>query len=59
MEEITIGRDVLIGGNSILLKGTTLGWNCVVDACSVVHGSWPDNSIIIGNPARVMGENEG
>lgn len=54
---IKIGDDCFIGANSIILKGTTLGNNCVVGAGSVVHGIWPDNSIIAGNPARLIGEN--
>lgn len=55
---IRIGDGCFIGANSIILKGTTLGKNCVVGAGSVVHGTWPDNSIIAGNPARMVGENE-
>lgn len=54
---IIIGDDCFIGANSIILKGTTLGNNCVVGAGSVVHGSWPDNSIIAGNPAKLIGKN--
>lgn len=55
---ICIGDGCFIGANSIILKGTTLGRNCVVGAGSVVHGTWPDNSIIAGNPARLVRENE-
>lgn len=51
---ITIGDNCFIGMNSIILKGTTLGNNVVVGAGSVVHGTFPDNCIIAGNPAKVI-----
>ncbi len=54
---IVIGEGCFIGANSIILKGTTLGKNVVVGAGSVVCGSFPDNVIIAGNPARVVKEN--
>lgn len=54
---IKIGDGCFIGANSIILKGTTLGKNCVVGAGSVVHGTFPDNVILAGNPARVVREN--
>ena len=51
---ILIGDDCFIGMNSIILKGTTIGNNVVVGAGSVVHGTFPDNCIIAGNPARII-----
>lgn len=51
---IVIGDDCFIGMNSIILKGTTLGNNVIVGAGSVVHGSFPDNCVIAGNPAKIV-----
>jgi len=48
---------IKIGANSIILKGTTLGKNCVVGAGSVVSGTFPDNVISAGNPANIVKQN--
>ncbi len=53
-KEIVIGSNVFIGVNSIILKGTKLGDNCVVGAGSVVSGVFPANVIVAGNPAKVI-----
>ena len=51
---VRIGDDCFIGTGSIILKGTILGNNCVVGAGSVVHGEFPDNCVIAGNPAKII-----
>ena len=51
---IIIGNGCFIGTNSIILKGTELGCNCVVGAGSVVGGKFPDNVVIAGNPAKIV-----
>ena len=54
---VRYGGQIKIGANSIILKGTTLGKNCVVGAGSVLCGSCPDNVIIAGNPAKIVKQN--
>jgi len=51
---VEIGENCFIGCNSILLKGTKLGNNCIVGAGSVVHGEFPDDCTIAGNPAVII-----
>lgn len=52
---VTIGNNVFIGTKATILMGTTIGNNCIIGANSVVKGFFPDNSIIAGNPARIIG----
>lgn len=51
---VIIEKNSFIGMNSIILKGTHLGENCIVGAGSVVHGIFPNNVIIAGNPAKIV-----
>lgn len=51
---VFIGENVFIGCNCIILKGTKLGDNCVVGAGSVVHGEFPADCVIAGNPAKII-----
>jgi maltose O-acetyltransferase len=51
---ITIGDDCWIGGNAIICPGVIIGNGCVIGAGSVVTKNIPDNSLAVGNPAKVI-----
>jgi acetyltransferase-like isoleucine patch superfamily enzyme len=52
--KVKIGNNVFIGDNCTILPNTTIEDNCVVGAGSVVRGKFPENSVIIGNPAKIV-----
>jgi len=52
---IVVGNNTYIGQNSILLPGTTVGADCLIGAGAVVRGQVPDNSLVIGNPGKIIG----
>jgi acetyltransferase-like isoleucine patch superfamily enzyme len=52
--KIIIGNNVFIGINCTVLPNTIIGNNCIVGAGSVVRGKFPDDSVIVGNPAKVV-----
>jgi acetyltransferase-like isoleucine patch superfamily enzyme len=51
---IVIGDKVWIGCNCTILKGVTIGNNNVIAANSLVNRDVPPNSLVAGNPARVV-----
>jgi len=51
---IKIGKNVWGGSGVIILDGITIGDNAVIGAGSVVRRNVPSNSVVIGNPARVV-----
>lgn len=53
-EPITIGNDVWIGGSATILPGVTIGDNAVIGAGSVVTRDVMPNTIVAGNPAKVI-----
>lgn len=54
--EITIGNDVWIGGNTVIVPGVKIGNGVVIGAGSVVTKDIPDNVIAAGNPCKVIRE---
>lgn len=54
---IIIGENCWIGTHVRICKGVTIGDNSIVAACSVVTKDVPANSIVAGNPAKVVKTN--
>lgn len=51
---VVIGDDVLVGANSIILKGVNIGSRSIIGAGSVVTKSIPADCIAAGNPCKVI-----
>lgn len=49
MDNVYVGKDVVI------LPGVRIGENCIISAGSVVSQDIPGNSVVAGNPAKVIG----
>jgi acetyltransferase-like isoleucine patch superfamily enzyme len=56
--KVKIGEYTFIGTSCVILAGTTIGKGCIVGAGSVVKGTFPDRSVIVGNPAKIVGDTE-
>ncbi len=55
-KKIIIGNNVWLGVNSVILKGVEIGENAVVGANSVVTRNVPANSVVAGNPCKIIKE---
>jgi len=53
-----IGNNVNIGSNCTVIGEISIGDNCTIGAGSVVTKSFPPNSVIIGNPGKVIGNTD-
>ncbi len=51
---VTIGDNVWIGGNTVIMPGVTIGSNAVIGGGSVVTRDIPDWSVAVGNPCKVI-----
>lgn len=52
--QVHIGDNVFVGANATILPDITIGDNCVIGANSVVTGDVPANTVVAGNPARII-----
>lgn len=53
-EPITIGDDCWIGGGAVICPGVTIGHRCIIAAGAVVVKDVPDDSVVGGNPAKLI-----
>ena len=55
-EKTAIGDNCFLGTHSIVTKGVCIGKESIVGAGAVVTKSFPDNSILAGVPAKLIGK---
>lgn len=53
---ITIGNDVWIGGDCVILPGVTIGDGCTIGAGSIITKDIPANTLAMGSPCKVVKE---
>lgn len=58
LRDICVEDNCFIGARVTLLPGTHIGKNSLIGAGAVVKGNIPEGSIVIGNPARVIGKTD-
>lgn len=51
---VTIGDNVFIGADTVVLPGVEIGHNVIIGANSTITRDVPANSIVVGNPAKVV-----
>lgn len=49
-----IGKNCFIGAHAIIMPGVRIGDSCIVGSGAVVTQDVPPNSIVAGNPARIL-----
>ncbi|WP_346676740.1 DapH/DapD/GlmU-related protein [Erysipelatoclostridium sp. An173] len=52
--KVTIGNNVFIGAETVVLPNVKIGNNVIIGANSIVSKDIPDNSVVVGNPAKIV-----
>lgn len=55
---ITVGNNVYIGFDTLIMPGVTIGDDVIIGAKSVITKDVPSNSVVVGVPARVIKTND-
>jgi acetyltransferase-like isoleucine patch superfamily enzyme len=55
-EPVRIGAGTWVGARAIILPGVTIGRRCLIAAGAVVSRDVPDDTLVAGNPARLVRE---
>ncbi|MEB2492998.1 acyltransferase [Peribacillus frigoritolerans] len=51
---VTFGNNIYVGAGTLVLPNVHIGNNVIIGAGSVVTKDIPDNSVVVGHPARVI-----
>ncbi|MNE88595.1 putative acetyltransferase EpsM [compost metagenome] len=51
---VQVGAYSFVGGNAVVKQGVKIGSNVIVGAGAVVLNDIPDNSVVAGNPAKLL-----
>ena len=51
---VTIGNNVFVGAESVILPGVKIGNNVIIGANSTVTKDIPDNTVVAGTPAKII-----
>lgn len=49
-----LGDNVYVGANTVIFGDIVVGDNCIIGPCTLVNKSIPSNSIVAGNPFKVI-----
>ena len=55
---VRIGAGTFVGANAVIKQGITVGKNVTIGAGTVIIRDVPDNTIVVGNPQRIIHKEE-
>ena len=56
--KIVVGDNCFIGARAVIMQNVTIGNNCIIAMGAIVTKNVPDNSVVAGIPAKVVGTTE-